>query len=340
MKANDILHYLLNDGVTLDFLKETSYGISSEILAEIVTELKKIGKTPKGLNEFLQKNKFPIYDIVGTGGTGGARLNTSTLVTLFTPQFGLMAIKHGGRSSSGKIGSNDFTESLGISLNNMFQYAAEYLRATGILFLAAAYTYPIFAKCAPLRKQLTSPTIFNLLGPLLNPIQVYGKIIGAYNLDTAVIIANTCLLLKENAIVVTAQDKKDFLDEASPFGRTTLYICNRNSISKVVIEAVEELSKPLTIIFSDSRKVTNDLLSLKQTEETLVAKKLISYNLALLCYMHNLNSKGSPFLKNEFIKLYELIFSNFDYHLQCVNSTIFNIANFQPVHERSPIHAL
>ena len=262
-------------------------------------------------------------------GPGGARLNTSSLVALFAPQFGLQSIKHGGRSSTGKVGSNDFIESLGISLKNMFHFAPEYFRATGVLFLAAAYTYPVFAKSAPLRKQLAHPTLFNLLGPLLNPVSVRGKLIGAYNSETALLMAKTCQLLNENAVVVTAQDKNGFLDEASPFGVTTLHICKNKILTTTALEPIEELSRPLSDIFQDNMKVTSDLLSFKKSDETEVAKKLIAYNLAVLCCLH---------VPGEVKKLYELILSNFDIHLEKVNERISILANFQPLHERSPIH--
>ncbi len=281
-RSTYICDFLLNKDITLDFINETATEIKPEVLAEIVQCLKEHGKTPRNLKELLSFSPFPVFDIVGTGGTGAKKLNTSTLVSFFAGNFGMNVIKHGGRSSSGKIGSIDFIESLGISLENMFHAASEYFRATGLLFLAAAYTYPIFIKSAFIRKQISHPTLFNLLGPLLNPVPVQGKLIGAFNEKIAKTIAETCKIINQSAVVVTSKDTEGYLDEASPFGKNYLYFCKNNEVFPIELEPIEILKFSRLDLFTDSLKVTHKFLAMENTVETDFVKKLIAYNLAIL----------------------------------------------------------
>jgi anthranilate phosphoribosyltransferase len=344
-KSKYICDFLLNHDMTLDFIKETATDIKPEILSEVIQCLKEHGKCPHNLNEILSSSPFPVFDIVGTGGTGSQRLNTSTLVSFFAGNFGINVIKHGGRSSSGKMGSVDFIESLGISLENIFHAASEYFRATGLLFLAAAYTYPIFAKSAPLRKQVSYPTLFNLLGPLLNPVPVQGKLIGAFHEGIAKTIAETCILINQSAVVVTSKDAEGYLDEASPFGKNYLYFCKNNEIFPLEIEPLETLSFSRLNLFTDSIKMTQKFLSMEKTIETDFIKKLIAFNLSILLCLNEFtttsNEKLPNFIKNipsKINKLYHIILSNFDSHIQKANEKIAQFVTFQNIHLKSPIH--
>ena len=344
-KSEYICDFLLNKEMTLDFITEIKTDIEPEILAKVILCLKEHGNSPKNLNELLASAPFPIFDIVGTGGTGPKRLNTSTLISFFAGNFGLNVIKHGGRSSSGKIGAVDFIESLGISLEKVFQNANEYFRATGLLFLAAAYTYPIFAKSASIRKQVSHPTIFNLLGPLLNPIPVQGKLIGAFNENIANTIAQTCNILNQNAVIVTSKDAEGYLDEASPFGKNYLYFCKNNKIFPLEIEPFETLTISRLDLFSDSIKITEKFLSMENSIETEFIKKLISFNLSILLCLNEFtitsNEKLHDFIKNtpdKINKLYNIILSNFDFHIKKANQKIAQFVHFQNIHIKSPIH--
>lgn len=344
-KSKYICEFLLNQEMTLDFIKETATDIEPEVLAEIIQCLKKHGKCPQNLAEILSSASFPVFDVVGTGGTGAKRLNTSTLVSFFAGNFGINVIKHGGRSSSGKIGAVDFIENLGISLKNVFHSASEYFRATGLLFLAAAYTYPIFAKSAPIRKQVSYPTLFNLLGPLLNPMTVQGKLIGAYHENIANTLAETCKIINQSAVIVTSKDAEGYLDEASPFGKTYLYFCKNNKIFPLTIEPLETLSFSRLDLFTDSMQVTQEFLSLKKTAETDFVRKLIAYNLAILLCLNEFttisNEKLNDFIKyvtHKINKLYHIILSNIDSHILKATERIKKFASLKEIHEKSPVY--
>ncbi|WP_397600828.1 hypothetical protein [Silvanigrella sp.] len=343
-ESNYIINILLNDEITTELLYKIGTNLKPEVLANLVLEIKKQGKTPQNLNEIILSADFPVFDIVGTGGIGGNKLNTSTLVSLFAPNIGFQVIKHGGRSSTGKVGAIDFIEKLGISLESVFLNAAEYFRVTGVVFLAAAYTYPMFAKSAPIRKKMQGPTIFNLLGPLLNPIPVEAKMIGAFNQSIAKKLAETCKILDQKAVIVTSKDAEGYLDEASPFAKTYLYFYKDKEIYDFEIEPFEEISDSRFNIFSDGVHIANDLLSLKETNETQIAKKLIAFNLSILgvlnefksCSKNNLNALLIHIPK-KIISNYKIILDQMNEHINLVQKRILKINQLKKIHSKSPI---
>ena len=343
-KIKYICDFIFNKEITLEFLLEIGTNLEPEVLAEVVNALKKQGKSPQNLNELISQADFPVFDVVGTGGIGSNKLNTSSLVSLFAGNFGLQIVKHGGRSSAGKTGAVDFIEKFGISLETVFLNAAEYFRATGVVFLSAGYTYPIYPQSAPIRKKVNGPTLFNLLGPLLNPIQVQAKLIGAFNQEIAFTLAKTCNLLAQNAVIVSAKDKDGYLDEASPFAKTFLYFCKDKMIYPFELEQIEEFSESRTSLFSDGVTVAKDLLSLKNSAATDFSKKMIAYNLALLLILNEFNSAINDDLNNllndipkNIRQYYNIILSNFDEHVHLVNKRIENLCQIESIHKKSPI---
>lgn len=339
-----ISNILLNEEITTELLYKIGTNLKPEVLANLVIEIKKQGKSPHNLNEIILSADFPVFDVVGTGGVGGNKLNTSTLVSLFARNFGFQVIKHGGRSSTGKVGAVDFIEKLGISLESVFLNACEYFRATGIVFLAAAYTYPIFAKSAPIRKKMQGPTIFNLLGPLLNPISVQAKMIGAFNQSIAKKLAETCKILDQKAVIVTSKDEEGYLDEASPFAKTYLYFYRDKEIYNFELDPIEKITDTRACIFSNGVHIANELLNLKETNETLIAKKLIAFNLSILCILNEFQSCSKNNLNKlltqipEKINLnYKIILDQMNEHIYLVQKRITRIKQIEKVSPKSPI---
>lgn len=123
--------------------------------------------------------QFPIgIDIVGTGGDKIDTANISTLAAITTAAAGIRVIKHGSRSASSRMGSADLLESLGINLQPSIDTLRICATDLGICFLFAPYFHHGLQKIAPIRRQLGVRTVFNLLGPLINPIGDIGGLIG------------------------------------------------------------------------------------------------------------------------------------------------------------------
>src|SRR5271170_7141255 len=130
-------------------------------------------------------------DIVGTGGDGSGSLNLSTGAALLTAACGLPVVKHGNRSISSRSGSADVIEQLGCTMPLDETRAAQCFAATGFTFLFAPYFHPAMKALAPIRAALGIRTVFNLLGPLTNPVAPRFRLIGAYDAATAELMAGT-----------------------------------------------------------------------------------------------------------------------------------------------------
>ncbi len=120
----------------------------------------------------------PLIDTCGTGGDGASTFNISTAVAFVAAGAGVKVAKHGNRSASSKTGSADVLESLGINLQADPKKVRSAVDEIGVTFLFAPGWHPALKPVAPLRKTLKIRTIFNLLGPLVNPMHPTGQVIG------------------------------------------------------------------------------------------------------------------------------------------------------------------
>ena len=119
-------------------------------------------------------------DTVGTGGDGGMTFNISTTVAFVAAGAGAIVAKHGGRASSGKSGSADCLEQLGLNLAAEPEIMEQALNEIGITFLFAPTFHKAMRFAGPVRKQLGVRTLFNLLGPLTNPAGAPCQLIGVF----------------------------------------------------------------------------------------------------------------------------------------------------------------
>src|SRR5262252_9060842 len=178
----------------------------------------------RGMRELALKPKIepgPYVDIVGTGGDGSHSLNLSTGAALLTAACGVPVVKHGNRSVSSRCGSADVLEALGLKVPLDAAEAAACLRATGFTFLFAPHYHPATRAIAPVRAALGVRTVFNILGPLVNPAQPPLHLVGAYSLEVARLIAETFQGLPiERTFVVHGAEG---WDEPTPIGPFTLF---------------------------------------------------------------------------------------------------------------------
>ena len=123
----------------------------------------------------------PVIDTCGTGGDGASTFNISTAVAFVTAAAGVKVAKHGNRSASSKVGSADVLEYLGVKLTASSEKVRSALDEVGITFLFAPGWHPAMKAVAPLRTILKIRTVFNLLGPLVNPLCPTGQVIGVYD---------------------------------------------------------------------------------------------------------------------------------------------------------------
>jgi len=155
----------------------------------------------------------PVLDTCGTGGDGSGTFNISTAVALVVAAAGLRVVKHGNRSVSSRSGSADVLAELGVPIEKGPAWAQECLDQFGFAFCFAPQFHPCLAHVAALRRKLATRTIFNLLGPLLNPAGADVQLIGVGRMELLGALAEAAALLGiRQACVVCSEDG---LDEVS-----------------------------------------------------------------------------------------------------------------------------
>jgi anthranilate phosphoribosyltransferase len=154
----------------------------------------------------------PLIDTCGTGGDGASTFNISTCVAFVAAAAGVKVAKHGNRSASSKTGSADVLEAVGINLSADPEKVRAAVDEVGVTFLFAPGWHPALKSVAAMRKTLKVRTIFNLLGPLVNPMRPTGQIIGVCDPQ---LVETMALALSQlgtrRAIAVFGREK---LDEA------------------------------------------------------------------------------------------------------------------------------
>ena len=179
----------------------------------------------------------PLVDIVGTGGDGSGSFNISTGAAFLVASMGLRVVKHGNRAVSSRCGSADVVEALGLKLPLNEHAAGTCLDATNFTFLFAPYFHAATKAVAPVRQALGVRTVFNILGPLSNPAEPPFHLIGAYNLETAKLIADTLSgMPMERAFVVHGEPG---WDEATPVGPFTCFDVRPGLVASRVRDAEE-----------------------------------------------------------------------------------------------------
>jgi anthranilate phosphoribosyltransferase len=172
-----------------------------------------------------------ILDVVGTGGDRLSTFNISTTVALLAAAAGVRVAKHGNRASTSPIGSADVMEALGIPFDLGPEEAARSLEKHGFAFFFAPKYHPAFRHIIPARKlcaERGQSTIFNFLGPLLNPAQPTAALIGVPRPDLCEPLARVLQSLGvRRAMVVSGAVRGEdgtlrYLDELSPLGPTTI----------------------------------------------------------------------------------------------------------------------
>lgn len=221
--------------------------ISDSEIAGLLIALKSKGETAEeitGLVEALREQairferKFQgVMDNCGTGGDGSQSFNISTTSAFVIAGAGIKVAKHGNRSVSSKTGSADVLEQLGVNLQIPPVYAEELLNEIGIAFLFAPYVHPNIKRIMKVRQDLKIPTIFNLIGPLTNPVSLDYQLLGLYERKYLSLFADVLNKLgRKRAVVVNGAG---FMDEASLQGDNHIAVLENEQIHLFVLSPEE-----------------------------------------------------------------------------------------------------
>jgi hypothetical protein len=160
---------------------------------------------------------YAFADIVGTGGDGQNTINISTASAIVAASMGAKVAKHGNRSVSSKSGASDVLTALGVNVNVTPEQARQALDEIGVCFLFAQQYHSGFRHVAPVRAALKTRTIFNILGPLINPARPTYHLLGVYAPELVKTYAETAVALEhQHSFVVHGSG----LDEIALHGET------------------------------------------------------------------------------------------------------------------------
>ena len=175
-------------------------------------------------------------DIVGTGGDGAATINISTTAAIITTAAGARTIKHGNRAASSASGAADLLEALGIDISLGAKQVAECVRKIGIGFAFAPVFHPAMKNAASARRELATPTVFNILGPLANPAKPKAVAIGVARAELLELVAT---VLAERGCEGFIFRGDDGLDEISLSTTSTILQINNGEITRNIFDPSE-----------------------------------------------------------------------------------------------------
>ncbi|MDD1694978.1 MAG: anthranilate phosphoribosyltransferase [Methanoregula sp.] len=160
-----------------------------------------------------------LVDTCGTGGDGTHTFNISTTAAFVAAGAGVPVVKHGNRSVSSTCGSADVLSALGVNISADPQTQARIVEEVGIAFLFAPLHHPAMRHVMAARQEIGCRTVFNILGPLVNPAGAQAQVLGVYHRDLTGTIAEVARLLGlSRAMVVNGNG----LDEITTTGETVV----------------------------------------------------------------------------------------------------------------------
>ena len=288
--TSEEISFLLNEFIAgeLNDSQMTAFLIALRMKGETTNEI--IGLINTMREHMVAFPKSPdAIDTCGTGGDGTGTFNISTTVAFVVAGVGVPVIKHGNRAASSNCGSADVLSELGINTILQPSDAKKVFDKVGMIFLFAPLYHPATKRIVPIRKALGTRTVFNYLGPFLNPASVTRQIIGVPNGAIAKTLASVAAQLGYNHLyIVTSESGMDEIDIA---GKTKLFeIKGKTVLTKIVdpqelgfkTSSFKEIqggdviknAKILTDILRGKKSAKRDIVVLNSAYALLIAGKV------------------------------------------------------------------
>jgi anthranilate synthase/phosphoribosyltransferase len=252
-------------------------------------------KEPKNLQNFIKSlMKYSLLkddkglgkmgvDICGTGGSGLPRINTSTLTALLMSAVGMPILKHGNKAASGRYGSFNLLENLGLKPEYIQGKHEEVFAKTNLAFIYAPGVHPVVKHFASSRERVATPTVFNVLGPLINPYNPERQFMGtSFKPYMELMLEAAILMGKKQVYVVRAEDGLDEISVSAP----TRILAYENGERKEFTLTPEDFgieTIPFTLVQSDNA-ATNEAIAKSLMEGDIEGHhyKLIAVNAAFI----------------------------------------------------------
>jgi len=213
-EAETVMHEIMNGDAT--DVQMSAYLTALSIKGETIEE---ITASASGMRKHCIKllHDMDVLEIVGTGGDNSNSFNISTTSAIVISSGGVPVAKHGNRAASSKSGAADVLETLGVNITVSPEKSARLLKEIGLCFLFAQNYHIAMKYVAPIRRELGIRTIFNILGPLVNPAGANMEVIGVYDVSLVEPLAQVLANLGvRNAMVVYGTDGLDEISMSAP----------------------------------------------------------------------------------------------------------------------------
>ncbi|MFC3389255.1 anthranilate phosphoribosyltransferase [Salinicoccus sesuvii] len=276
-EMQDAVSILLTESVTDSEVAAFLMGLKAK--GETVDEI-------AALVEVLRTHAMPIHrylegvmDNCGTGGDGSNSFNISTTSAFVLAGAGVKVAKHGNRSVTSRTGSSDVLSEVGVSLSFNPEDIDLLLDTNGIAFLFAPHAHPKIKQVMKVRNDLKVPTIFNLIGPLINPVKLDYQFLGVYKADKVEMMAHVLKRLgRKRAVVINGAGS---MDEASLLGENHMTLLDNGRITNMTFTpesvglpryAIEEITG------GDSRENAEILTNVLSGEATPAQRDTVLLN--------------------------------------------------------------
>lgn len=256
--------------------------ISMKIRGETLEEILGAANALSAHSKYFPKPKVLFADITGTGGDNKNTLHISTISAIVASVCDVKIIKHGNYSASSVSGSMDFLKQFKYTEIDV-NHALNLFNKLGICFLCASQYYKILKDLICIRKELNTPTIFNILGPLINPSKPPLALIGVYKKELLFPVAQILKFMQytHHAIIVHC----DGIDEVGLHAPTNVFELNNGAINDYTLTPSDFglNSYPLSEICYNSKNSTQfDMIKLLKGQGKLSHISVIAANAALL----------------------------------------------------------
>lgn len=229
-EAEHAFDTILSGGSTL--AQTGAFLIALRVRGETVDE---IAGAVKALRDKMLRVEAPAdaIDIVGTGGDNSGSYNVSTLAAMITAACGVPVAKHGNRAASSKSGAADVLAALGVKVGLEPAKVSECIAQAGVGFMFAPTHHASMRHVGPVRVELGTRTILNLLGPMSNPAGVKRQLLGVFSESWLEPLASTLATLGSEKVWVV--HGRDGLDEITTTGETAVAALENGRITRFVI---------------------------------------------------------------------------------------------------------
>ena len=225
-------------------------------------------------------------DIVGTGGDGRNSFNCSTCTALVLAGAGYHVVKHGNRAVSSKSGAADALEALGVPLLQDPAEVLQYLARTNFGFFFAPYAHPAFKNIGPIRRELGIRTLFNILGPMINPARTRHLMMGVAKPEMLGLVADT--LLQGPYLRSCVLHGAGGYDEVTPMGPCRVVLLDKGEAVPMEIDPARYGIQPCTVTdlaVSSKEEAASVLRELLQGRGPKAMRDMVALNAGLAIFL-------------------------------------------------------